>query len=85
MGYNNNKYAALSYSDIELIDYLQVLNTSKKSSRTNFDFTKVIISWDTETNPSFINLLQGPYNIYSYAEMGDEMKKEEWNKPKINK
>jgi len=83
MVYSNNKYATISYSDVDLIDYSQVLNTSKKSSRLNFNTTKVVVSWDTKETPAFISLLQGPYSIFTYAEMATEMNKEEWTKPRI--
>jgi len=83
MVYSNNKYATISYSDVDLIDYSQVLNTSKKSSRLNFNTTKVVVSWNTKETPAFISLLQGAYSIFTYEEMATEMNKEEWTKPRI--
>lgn len=69
-------YLILDATEIDKIDFSQVIETSKETLRFNLNFSKTIISWK-ETIPSFISEIttgEGPYLLDEIKQilLGDE-------------
>lgn len=73
----SNKYLILNASDIEQIDFNQLVTTSKETLTYNADKSKVIIEW-SGIAPDFISKLfykNGPYEL---EEIRDVIQSSEW-------
>ena len=69
-------YLILDATEIDKIDFSQVVETSRETLRFNLNFSKTIISWK-ETIPSFISEIttaEGPYLLDEIKQilLGDE-------------
>ena len=49
-------YLILDWTEIDLVDFNQILTTSKESARKSIDGTKVLISWMGDTPDFVVNL-----------------------------
>ncbi len=54
MDYSNRTYAFINTSDIEDIDFSQVMETSADTVRKSLDESQFILKWYTSQWPSFI-------------------------------
>ena len=81
MTYENRQYVILNTSELPLVDFTQVLETSAETVRRNSDGTKTFVKFEGNETPSFINQLtsiQGPYN---HNEILTILAGPEWIKP----
>lgn len=70
-------YAIINISDINLIDFSQIGETSADTVRKNIAQTQFVIKWNTE--PSFItNGSVVPVGTYSHTEILELMATPEW-------
>ena len=79
--YQNRQFLILNVSELYLVDFSQVLETSLNTVRKSVDETKTFVKWDSEIEPSFVNLLttkEGPYN---YGEFLNMLSTPEWIGP----
>ena len=75
--YPNREFMIFNVSELELIDFSQVLETSIDTVRKSIDGTKTFVKWDG-TIPSSVDSLttkEGPYN---YTEIIDILNGPEW-------
>ena len=73
-------YAIINISDLDLIDFSQIDETSANTIRKSLDNTKFVIKWNEE--PTFIK--DGsivPVGIYSHSECLEIMSTAEWSEP----
>jgi hypothetical protein len=75
--YEQRNFAIFSLTEIEKIDFSQVLETSAETLRVSTDGTKSFIKWDGE-QPEFVNTLETLEGPYSYEEMLEILSGEEW-------
>jgi hypothetical protein len=64
LSFDTRKYLIIQTSQINLVNFNEVLETSPETMRFNVDNSKTFVKWDGE-DPSFINELsntEGPYN-----------------------
>jgi hypothetical protein len=76
--YPNREFMIFNVSELELIDFSQVLETSIDTVRKSIDGTKTFVKWDGDIIPSSVDLLttkEGPYN---YTEIIDILNSPEW-------
>ncbi len=76
----NRQFIIFNVSELNKIDFTQVLETSAETVRKSVDETKTFVKWEGET-PLCISTLttgEGPYN---YEEILAILATEEWNKP----
>jgi hypothetical protein len=76
----NRQFIIFNVSELNKIDFTQVLETSAETVRKSVDETKTFVKWEGEI-PSCISTLttgEGPYN---YEEILAILATEEWNKP----
>jgi hypothetical protein len=77
MEYQNREFMIFNVSELDQIDFSQVLETSQDTVRKSADQTKTFVKWNDEIPDCVLNLLtkEGPY---SYDEMLEIMNTEEW-------
>jgi hypothetical protein len=76
----NRQFIIFNVSELNKIDFNQVLETSIETVRKSVDETKTFVKWEGET-PSCISTLttgEGPYN---YEEILAILATEEWTTP----
>jgi hypothetical protein len=73
----NIKYLIFDLSEIDKIDFNQILITSFDTMRKSLDNTKGIIKWVGD-EPSFISSLNSKSIIYSNKEMLSLLNEPEW-------
>jgi len=62
---NNRKYMIFNMSEVDNIDFSQVMETSKDTLRKSIDNTKSLVKWVGDSTPLSIDNLttkEGPYN-----------------------
>jgi hypothetical protein len=75
--YEQRNFAIFSLTEIEKIDFAQVLETSAETLRVSTDGTKSFIKWDGEP-PEFVETLETLEGLYTYSEMLEILSGEEW-------
>lgn len=78
--YENRNFAIFSTTEIDKIDFSQVLETSADTLRVSTDSTKTFVKWDGEA-PSFIQELTTLEGPYTYTEILDILSTPEWTAP----
>jgi hypothetical protein len=73
-------YAIIKITDLDLIDFSQIDETSANTIRKSLDNTKFVIKWNEE--PTFIaDGTVVPVGIYSHSECLEIMATAEWSEP----
>lgn len=81
MNYDNRNYLVFNFSEIDKVDFSQVLETSAETVRKSVDGTKTFVKWSTEDSPSFIDSLSWKEGPYTYEEILSILSEPEWNSP----
>ena len=76
--YEQRQFMIFNVSELELIDFSQVLETSIDTVRKSIDGTKTFVKWDGNTIPSSVNLLTTKEGPYTYTEIIDILNGPEW-------
>ena len=83
---NNNKtYATINLSDIGLIDFAQVGESSVSTVRKSLDNTQFVIKWEEGYVPTFI--MDGtvvPIQDYDHHAILQLMATDKWSEPELN-
>lgn len=78
---NRKTYAIISISDLDLIDFAQIGETSKDTIRLNIEQTQFVIKWE-EIEPSFISdETVIPLEVLNHSKCSDLMEKSDWSEP----
>ena len=83
MSYTNREFMIFNVSELNQIDFNQVLETSLDTVRKSVDETKTFVKWDGEIIPSSVDSLTTKEGPYTYEEMLLILSTQEWNKPMI--
>ena len=78
--YDNRQFMIFNVSELPLIDFTQVLETSLETIRKSVDETKTFVKWDGEM-PTCISNLTTKEGPYTYEEMLSILSTLEWNNP----
>ncbi len=78
--YDQRNFAIFSLTEIEKIDFSQVLETSAETLRVSTNGSKSFVKWDAE-QPEFISTLTTLEGPYIYSEILDILSGEEWTAP----
>lgn len=65
-------------SELGLVDFTQVLETSQDTVRKSIDETKTFLKWEGDVVPSSINSLTTKEGPYTYSEIKTILSGEEW-------
>ena len=76
--YEQRQFMIFNVSELELIDFSQVLETSIDTVRKSMDGTKTFVKWDGEIIPSSVELLSTKEGPYTYTEIIDILNGPEW-------
>ena len=76
--YNTRKFMILAVSELNLIDFTQVCETSIDTVRKSLDGTKTLVKWDTDGIPSSVDSLTTKEGPYTYTEMITILNGPEW-------
>jgi hypothetical protein len=81
MEYGQREFMIFNVSELPLIDFTQVLETSIDTVRKSVDETKTFVKWDGLTIPSSVNSLTTKEGPYTYEEIIDILSTPEWSSP----
>jgi len=76
----NRQFIIFNVSELDKIDFTQVLETSAETIRKSVDETKTFVKWEGEA-PSCISTLTTSEGPYTYEEILTILATEEWTKP----
>jgi hypothetical protein len=76
--YEQRQFMIFNVSELELIDFSQVLETSIDTVRKSIDGIKTFVKWDGNTIPSSVDLLTTKEGPYTYTEIIDILNGPEW-------
>jgi hypothetical protein len=76
--YPNREFMIFNVSELNLIDFTQVLETSIDTVRRSIDGTKTFVKWDGNTIPSSVESLTTKEGPYTYEEILVILSGPEW-------
>lgn len=76
MDYTTDTYAVFNVSELNKIDFEQVLETSADTLRLSVDGTKTFVRWNGQT-PSSVETLDSK-QLYSYEQVVELLSTPEW-------
>ena len=79
--YDNREFMIFEVSELDQIDFNQVLETSIDTVRKSVDETKTFVKWDGTTIPSSVAALTTKEGPYTYNEMLEILATPEWSDP----
>jgi len=80
--YESRKFMIFNVSELELIDFTQVCETSAETVRKSVDGTKTFVKWDSVEMPSSVEALTTKEGPYTYEEILVILATEEWTDPR---
>jgi hypothetical protein len=81
MSYQNREFMIFDVSELNTIDFTQVLETSQETVRKSVDGTKTFVKWDGPTIPDCILDLTTKEGPYTYEEILTILATPEWTDP----
>jgi len=82
--YEHREFMIFNLSELDQIDFNQVLEASIDTVRKSIDQTKTFVKWDGETIPSSVDLLTTKEGPYTYDEILVILATPEWTNPSIS-
>jgi hypothetical protein len=76
--YTQREFMIFNVSELPLINFTQVLETSIDTVRKSVDETKTFVKWDGEIIPLSVNSLLTKEGPYTYTEMLSILSTSEW-------
>ena len=81
--YENREFMIFNVSELPLIDFSQVLETSIDTVRKSVDETKTFVKWDGNIIPSSVESLTTKEGPYTYEEILVILSGPEWTSNEI--
>ena len=81
--YTNREFMIFNVSELNLIDFTQVLETSIDTVRRSIDGTKTFVKWDGVTTPSSVVSLTTKEGPYTYDEILTILNGPEWSQGEV--
>ena len=79
--YENRQFAIFSTTELDQINFTEVLETSTETVRKSVDGTKTFVKWDGETPPPSVQALTTIEGYYTYTEILEILSTPEWTAP----
>ena len=76
--YTQREFMIFNVSELPLINFTQVCETSIDTIRKSIDETKTFVKWDGEIIPSSVSSLLTKEGPYTYTEMLSILSTSEW-------
>lgn len=77
-------YLIFDVSELSLVNFNEVLETSEETLRYSVDKTKTFVKWNTDNTPSFCENMITKIGPYTYAEFFTIMTTSEWTDPNFD-
>jgi hypothetical protein len=81
MSYENREFMIFNVSELDTIDFTQVLETSAETVRKSVDSTKTFVKWDGLIIPDCVLNLTTKEGPYTYEEILTILATPEWTDP----
>lgn len=78
--YEQRNFAIFSTTELDKIDFSQVLEIDATTVRKNVAGDKTFVKWDGE-QPAFVETLETLEGPYTYTEISDILSTPEWTAP----
>lgn len=79
---NTKTYAVINLTDIGLIDFSQIAQSSASTIRKSLDNTQFVIKWENGYTPTFItDSSVVPVGTYNHSEILQLMATDKWSEP----
>lgn len=78
MDYNSRQFIIFSVTELPLIDFTQVLETSADTVRRSIDGTRTFVKWEGDSIPDCIVQLTTAEGPYTYNEILTILNGPEW-------
>ena len=76
--YDIRQFAIFSTTELPLINFSEVLETSAETVRTSTDGTLTFVKWDSITPPPSVEALTTIEGYYTYSEILEVLSGPEW-------
>jgi hypothetical protein len=76
--YDNRQFAIFSTTELPLINFSEVLETSAETCRVSTDGNLTFVKWDSITPPPSVEALTTIEGYYTYTEILEVLSGEEW-------
>ena len=77
----DRNYIIFNMSEVDSVDFSQVMETSQETIRKSIDEQKTFVKWEGAKMPNSLNDLQTKEGPYSHGEMTKIMTTKEWLSP----
>ena len=74
----SRNYLIMQSSELDKVDFSQVLETSADTVRKSVDTTKTFIKWDGETTPACVSNLTGTEGPYTKDQINTILSTDVW-------
>jgi hypothetical protein len=81
MAYENREFMIFDVSELDTINFNEVLETSADTVRKSVDQTKTFVKWDGTTVPPSVDALTTKQGPYTYTEILSILSTAEWTDP----
>lgn len=81
MSYENRQYVIFNVSELPLVDFAQVLESSPETVRRSLDNTKTFVKFTSP--PTFLDQLTSKQGLYTHEEILAILATPEWTDPNI--
>jgi hypothetical protein len=78
--YENREYLIFPVSELNKVDFSQVLETSADTVRKSVDETKTLVKWNGDA-PAFVATIIGSEGPYTHTEILEILSTSEWCSP----
>mgnify|MGYP003345756376 CR=1 FL=1 len=82
--YDNRSFLIFNVSEINKVNFNDILETSTDTLRKSVDKTKTLIKWEDPETPAFVATLTTKEGPYTYDEIIVILSTPEWTDPNIN-
>ena len=81
--YENREFMIFNTSELNKINFNEVLETSEETVRKSVDETKTFVKWDGPEIPLSVQSLTTSEGPYTYSEILAILETEEWTHPNV--
>jgi hypothetical protein len=81
--YENREFMIFNTSELNKINFDEVLETSEETVRKSVDETKTFVKWDGSEIPPSVQSLTTSEGPYTYSEILAILETEEWTHPNV--
>jgi hypothetical protein len=78
MNYENRQYLIFPVTELDKINFDEILETSAETVRRSVDGTKTFVKWESEMPPSVASIITGIEGPYTHEEILEILNTEEW-------